>query len=424
MEQEALAVDPGAQKAGSEEASTAAPVEDQKPEFADMPSVGSQLHSAGTCKPCAFLYTKGCSNGKDCQFCHLCDAGEKKRRRKEKHRSGLRGAEPHSAAGVVPPACQLPWPKVELAAHIEAADQHAMLSTTAPPPPYMAQPVPPPPQMFPPTYGMEVMQLPYPYDPVSAAAASLAASAAPWWSLPPYLWHSPPPQPPGPQPMSAATLESKLKAELALVQQEAWAKEVQRKYLESKQAQDRNSGGASSPASPEMTSGGERHDKGDSPTAFERLVKLVAGGACKEAHPSGASPQRPPPSHHDATGGLQERSLRLSGEQGGLKHSNRARAGRGMAVSTTPPPQKAEEGGRPRGGAGATPAKSSTRQRRGGKVVGGAAPLAGGPQAKRDKIARGSENCPPQVWEAAWNEASWSIGGSRRRHSGRGAWVK
>lgn len=55
------------------------------------------------------------------------------------------------------------------------------------------------------------------------------------WGLAPYAW---PQQPQGPQPMSATTLESKLKADLALVQQEAWAKEVQRKYLESKRAQE------------------------------------------------------------------------------------------------------------------------------------------------------------------------------------------
>eukprot|EP00930_Biecheleria_cincta_P096312 TRINITY_DN88184_c0_g1_i1.p1 TRINITY_DN88184_c0_g1~~TRINITY_DN88184_c0_g1_i1.p1 ORF type:complete len:260 (-),score=37.75 TRINITY_DN88184_c0_g1_i1:349-1083(-) len=50
----------------------------------DFPSVGSARHAAGTCKPCAFLYSKGCASGKGCEFCHLCDAGEKKRRQKEK----------------------------------------------------------------------------------------------------------------------------------------------------------------------------------------------------------------------------------------------------------------------------------------------------------------------------------------------------
>lgn len=56
----------------------------------ELPSVGSSGHSAGQCKPCAFLHTKGCENGAICRFCHLCGAGEKKRRQKEK-RVALRG---------------------------------------------------------------------------------------------------------------------------------------------------------------------------------------------------------------------------------------------------------------------------------------------------------------------------------------------
>lgn len=61
-------------------------------ESLELPSVGSAGHALGNCKPCAFVHTKGCGNGVDCPFCHLCRPGEKKRRRKEKletHR-GLR----------------------------------------------------------------------------------------------------------------------------------------------------------------------------------------------------------------------------------------------------------------------------------------------------------------------------------------------
>jgi len=47
-------------------------------------SKGSAEHSLGTCKPCAFVHAKGCSNGKNCIYCHLCEPGEKKRRMKEK----------------------------------------------------------------------------------------------------------------------------------------------------------------------------------------------------------------------------------------------------------------------------------------------------------------------------------------------------
>lgn len=49
-----------------------------------LPSPGSAGHAGGNCKPCAFLHTKGCSNGANCQFCHLCDQEEKKRRKREK----------------------------------------------------------------------------------------------------------------------------------------------------------------------------------------------------------------------------------------------------------------------------------------------------------------------------------------------------
>ncbi|CAE7522445.1 unnamed protein product [Symbiodinium necroappetens] len=48
------------------------------------PSAGSTGHYQGQCRPCAFATTKGCASGKECQFCHLCAPGEKKRRQKAK----------------------------------------------------------------------------------------------------------------------------------------------------------------------------------------------------------------------------------------------------------------------------------------------------------------------------------------------------
>jgi hypothetical protein len=54
-----------------------------------LPSLGSAGHSLGTCKPCAFLYTKGCANGENCEFCHLCDAEEKKRRKAQKRHAKI-----------------------------------------------------------------------------------------------------------------------------------------------------------------------------------------------------------------------------------------------------------------------------------------------------------------------------------------------
>merc|ERR1712232_472449 len=50
----------------------------------EFPTIGSFHHRLGTCKPCSFLHKRGCGNGVTCQFCHLCDAGEKKRRQKAK----------------------------------------------------------------------------------------------------------------------------------------------------------------------------------------------------------------------------------------------------------------------------------------------------------------------------------------------------
>lgn len=52
---------------------------------------GSLRHAEGRCKLCAFFHRPdGCSEGVACRFCHLCGAGEKKRRfrdRVEKIRS-------------------------------------------------------------------------------------------------------------------------------------------------------------------------------------------------------------------------------------------------------------------------------------------------------------------------------------------------
>mmetsp|Transcript_129439 Transcript_129439/g.360544 ORF Transcript_129439/g.360544 Transcript_129439/m.360544 type:complete len:290 (-) Transcript_129439:182-1051(-) len=51
----------------------------------ELPTVGSASHHLRLCKPCAFVATKGCKDGASCKFCHLCEPGEKKRRKKEKH---------------------------------------------------------------------------------------------------------------------------------------------------------------------------------------------------------------------------------------------------------------------------------------------------------------------------------------------------
>merc|ERR1719507_1504105 len=61
-----------------------APPSGPAPGSPELPSLGSAGHGDGKCKPCAFFHTAGCGNGVCCKFCHLCDSGEKKRRRKEK----------------------------------------------------------------------------------------------------------------------------------------------------------------------------------------------------------------------------------------------------------------------------------------------------------------------------------------------------
>lgn len=52
--------------------------------FNELPTVGSAGHYTGNCKPCAFYHTRGCGNGEQCPFCHLCGPNEKRRRQKEK----------------------------------------------------------------------------------------------------------------------------------------------------------------------------------------------------------------------------------------------------------------------------------------------------------------------------------------------------
>ncbi|CAK0788174.1 unnamed protein product [Prorocentrum cordatum] len=48
-----------------------------------LPSVGSQGHALGICKPCAFFFKDACESGYECKFCHLCPPGVKKLRKRE-----------------------------------------------------------------------------------------------------------------------------------------------------------------------------------------------------------------------------------------------------------------------------------------------------------------------------------------------------
>jgi len=51
----------------------------------ELPTIGSEDHHLGKCSPCAHAYgPKGCQNGVQCPFCHLCPKGELKRRQQAK----------------------------------------------------------------------------------------------------------------------------------------------------------------------------------------------------------------------------------------------------------------------------------------------------------------------------------------------------
>ncbi|CAK0815728.1 unnamed protein product [Prorocentrum cordatum] len=67
----------------------------------ECPTVGSALHCQGACRPCAHAFTKGCANGVGCQFCHLCEPGELKRRQRERRiqLARQRPSEPRAEAG-------------------------------------------------------------------------------------------------------------------------------------------------------------------------------------------------------------------------------------------------------------------------------------------------------------------------------------
>jgi len=69
-----------------------------------LPTIGSAGHRTGTCKPCAFVHTKGCGNGVQCSFCHLCDPGAKKRKQKARvaMQRGMRNMVYNFGRGQVP----------------------------------------------------------------------------------------------------------------------------------------------------------------------------------------------------------------------------------------------------------------------------------------------------------------------------------
>lgn len=50
-----------------------------------LPSVGSTMHHAGGCRPCAWFWKDvGCTNAQMCSYCHICDEGALKAKKKNK----------------------------------------------------------------------------------------------------------------------------------------------------------------------------------------------------------------------------------------------------------------------------------------------------------------------------------------------------
>jgi len=59
--------------------------ETKEHEISQTLSVGSSMHFAGDCKPCAWRWkTGGCANKLSCRFCHICPDGALKKRRRAK----------------------------------------------------------------------------------------------------------------------------------------------------------------------------------------------------------------------------------------------------------------------------------------------------------------------------------------------------
>jgi len=58
-----------------------------------LPSVGSALHSEGTCQRCSFFPKNKCTNGSACEFCHLDHEKRQKRHRRKNKKAQAQTAE-------------------------------------------------------------------------------------------------------------------------------------------------------------------------------------------------------------------------------------------------------------------------------------------------------------------------------------------
>jgi len=66
----------------------------------EIPTLGSEQHDTGRCKPCAFVWKEvGCSSGVNCLYCHICGPSERRRRKKQQRDSHHLGTSRTSMRG-------------------------------------------------------------------------------------------------------------------------------------------------------------------------------------------------------------------------------------------------------------------------------------------------------------------------------------
>jgi len=116
-----------------------------KPFMNMLPSVGSQMHASGTCRPCSFFWQSGgCQKGLECNHCHLCPKGEYQRGKKLKIavRKGLR-ATSSSEQYLLPPGLGTELPLAHVSQPMIPLKADSMTLQTPPhgvPAPLLAQP--------------------------------------------------------------------------------------------------------------------------------------------------------------------------------------------------------------------------------------------------------------------------------------------
>jgi hypothetical protein len=195
----------------------------QPPPGALHPSLGSEVHSSGTCKRCCFFPRGRCTNGYNCEFCHYEHEKRKRKSKKKKKKegssvsfmpAGMDGRTIISASGQVlpvryasmqPPQAIVSYPGMPLPRPVEPPQ---VIYPVGPPlqqqpPPLFSYPPSPtrrPPMQGPPPYGLPLQAPPHPSQPSShiVYGPTIAGpSQAPTGTIPPPGYLIPPQAPPG-----------------------------------------------------------------------------------------------------------------------------------------------------------------------------------------------------------------------------------